>query len=566
MKKIYISLLCGIMLLVTNSCSDYLDVDYYDILPGDYMFQSEKNVEAGLVGCYDTFYPSKEDNEAGADGSMWGFKPQFMLANHPTLDTQASGWDKAYCTEDWTSSSSEFLTLWVGCYKAISRCNTLLAGLETMDNSLFTKGEQGKKEIEAQARAIRAYNYLMLAKNFGRVPMLMTGETYSNTPSKPRPETEDGTWNLIIEDLDYGASILDWKPINGQYGRVTKGFCLGYEAEALMYQKKYAEAKTILKDIIDSHTYSLAPCFSYLFDPDKAWQSEDVFAVVMWTDNGKNMSGVQGWSPEEDHYMFACYNTASMEYNGWGSLFISWECYKSFEPGDRRRSASMVALGETNPWTGQTIGANGASHVKTGSEYMPNISSLKYWRVICDYWTTINQPFTLHNLRYAAILLNYAECCFLTNDEANGWEAIKEVRNRAWGNLEVNLNDPNYPIPMQETVVEVPDAKTYYTNYKANKGYSADAGIVAVNMERRHEFNSEFSFFYDLKRTGMIEEFINKEYPKGVGTPPGSEAAYDDWHTYRTFDFDMNKMLFPIPYQEILTNDAIGTEDQNPGY
>ena len=48
---------------------------------------------------------------------------------------------------------------------------------------------------------------------------------------------------------------------------------------------------------------------------------------------------------------------------------------------------------------------------------------------------------------------------------------------------------------MQETVVEVPDAKTYYTNYKANKGYSADAGIVAVNMERRHEFNSEFSFF-----------------------------------------------------------------------
>jgi|GEM_PF-5139704 len=57
-----------------------------------------------------------------------------------------------------------------------------------------------------------------------------------------------------------------------------------------------------------------------------------------------------------------------------------------------------------------------------------------------------------------------------------------------------------------------------------------------------------------------------QEYPKGVGTPPGSEAAYDDWHTYRTFDFNINKMLFPIPYQEILTNDAIGPEDQNPGY
>ena len=59
--------------------------------------------------------------------------------------------------------------------------------------------------------------------------------------------------------------------------------------------------------------------------------------------------------------------------------------------------------------------------------------------------------------------------------------------------------------------------------------------MVAVNMERRHEFNAEFSLFYDLKRTGMVEEFINLEYPKGVGTAPGSDAAYQDWRTYRTY-------------------------------
>lgn len=566
MKKIVISALSLLLLLTTNSCKDYLEVDHYDILPGDFMFQSEENVEGGLIGCYDTFYPSKEDNEAGADGSMWGFKPQYMLSNHPTLDTQASGWDKAYCTEDWTSSSSEFLSLWVGCYKAISRCNTLLDGLEGMSNDLFSEGEAGKKKIEAQARAIRAYNYLALAKNFGRVPMLMAGETYVNTPSKPRPDTEDETWQVIIDDLAFGASVLDWTPINGEYGRITKGFCLGYQAEALMYQEKYAEAKTLLKEIIDSNTYSLVPCFSYLYDPEKAWQTEDVFATVMWTDNGNNMSGVQGWSPTEDHYMTACYCAASMEYNGWGSLFISWECYNSFEDGDRRRAASMVALGETNPWTGQTIGANGAPNVKTGSEYMPNISSLKYWRANCDYWTTINQPFTLHLLRYAAILLNYAECSFQTGDETSGWDAIRQIRERAWGNHEVSLSDAEYPIPMQTETVAVPDAKTYYTKYKADKGYSSDVWMVAVNMERRHEFNAEFSLFYDLKRTGMVEEFINLEYPKGVGTAPGSDAAYQDWRTYRTFDYNKDKMLYPIPYQEILTNAEIGPEDQNPGY
>jgi len=566
MKKIYLYLFAGLLLTFTNSCSDYLEVDYYDILPGDIMFESEENAEAGLVGCYDTFYPTKSG--AATDLGMWGHKPQFMLANHPTMDTQASGWDQTYCTEDWTASSPEFESVWIGHYMAISRCNTFLAGLETMDANLLTNGETGKKQKEAQARAIRAWNYLNLARNFGRIPMLQTGETYSNTPSKPRPETEDGTWNVIIEDLEYAAGILDWTPLNNEYGRITKGFCLSYIAIAKMYQGKYDEAKSLFKQVIDSHTYELLPCYSYLFDPGTAWSKEDVFAVVMWSDWGNNMGGTNGWSPQEDHYMWACYSAASMEYNGWGSLFISWECYYSFEEGDRRRKASMVALGETNPWTDETIGAKNAPHVKTGAEFMPNISSLKTWRRKCDYWTTINPPFAVRTLRYAEVLLDYAECCFRTGDAATGWDIIAQIRERAFGNLEVSLNDPDYPIPMLTSTVKVPDAQTYYSQYKSQKGYSAEAWLVALTMERRHEFNAEYSLFYDLKRSGILLEFLEIEYPKNVGIDPAVDptGAMDDWHIYRKFDINPNKFLFPIPEREILVNEEIGPEDQNPGY
>jgi tetratricopeptide (TPR) repeat protein len=566
MRKIYLYVLSGLWLFAANSCSDYLEVEHYDILPGDMMFSSEENAQAGLAGCYDTFYPTKQD--APTDLIMWGVKPQFMLANHPTMDTQASGWDKTYCTQDWTSSSAEFEQVWIGHYTAISRCNIFLAGLEDMDAFLFEAGEQTKKQLEAQARAIRAWNYLNLARNFGRVPMLLAGETYSNSPSKPRPETEDGTWDLIVEDLSYAASILDWTPVNGEYGRITKGFCLSYQAIAKMYQEKYDEAKALFKQVIDSRTYNLLPCYSYLFDPENAWTTEDVFAVVLWSDWGNNMGGTNGWSPQEDHYMWINYTAASMEYNGWGSLFISWECYYSFEEGDRRRKASMVALGETNPWTNETIGAVSAPSVKTGAEFMPNISSTKYWRKACDYWTTINPPFAVRTLRYAEVLLDYAECCFLTGDAATGWNIIGQIRERAFGNREVTLNDPDYPIPMLAETVQVPDAQAYYTQYKAQKGYSSDVWLVALNMERRHEFNAEYSFFYDLKRSGLLNEFIELEYPKNVGVDPAvnPDAALNDWHIYRKFDHNPNKMLFPIPEKEILTNDAIGKEDQNPGY
>ena len=73
--------------------------------------------------------------------------------------------------------------------------------------------------------------------------MLMTGENYSTSPAKPRPETADEMWKLIIEDLEYATGVLDWQPLNGQYGRVTKGMCLAYLAEAYMYNNDYDSAK-----------------------------------------------------------------------------------------------------------------------------------------------------------------------------------------------------------------------------------------------------------------------------------------------------------------------------------
>ena len=566
-KILYIAFI-GASAIGIVSCDDaFLDVRTYTLLDQQYMFESVENAEAGLIGLYDTFYPTKK-NVDNDDAALWLFKPQFMLANHPTLETQASGWDKAFNTEDWTSTNAEFLSVWQGHYRAISRCNFFLDGLKSFDASTVANGENLKLQMEAEARAIRAWNYFNLVKNFGRVPMLETGENYATSPSKARPETEEASWNLILEDLEYAENILGWAPRNDEAGRVTKGFCKGYRAEALMYLGQYAAAKTILREIIDDGPYELVPCYSQLYDIDKAWTSEDLWCIVMYSDNGNNRGGVSGWDPTEDNYMFACYMTASMEFGGWGSMFISWECYNSFETGDKRRQASMVSVGEANPWTGQVLGTQWAPDVKIGGEYMPNISSLKYWRTVNDYWTTINAPFTLHYLRYSNILLDYAECCFQTNtDAALAWDAIDQVRNRAWGNLEVENGlaaaYPEYPIPMNTDYVTVPDAQTYYTGLYASKGYSTvNVGVFACNWERRHENNAEYNLFYDMKRSGMLHEFLDKEYPANTGTP----NSYTDWHTYRTFAVDDNKFLFPIPYDEILNNDAISQQDQNPSY
>lgn len=567
MKKIIRFAASAFLMLSVFACKsdDFFNIDYYDILPGDIMFQDATSIEAGLTGVYDTFYGN------------WKWSPTYMVQNITTMDILAGGWDAAFSTHDWNAGTSQFRTLWNNYYKGVSTANFFLEGAEETDAALFKNGEKGKKQIIAQARAIRAMNYLELVQGWGRVPMVMTGENGSNTPEKARPENDDECWKLIEEDLTYAVENLDFDPVNGEYGRITKGTALGYRAEAYMCQKKYDQAKKDYEAIISSGKYKLMPCFSYLFDTNKGWSSEDIWAIPMYNDFGKNMHSFGGGG--EDTYSMSLNQSASIQFGGWGSTYVSWETYESYEPGDKRRVGSMVGWGDTNPFTGDRLGFNGDGtpneeydHAKVSGEYLPNVFSIKYWRMHAIGPETVNcAPYTAHHMRYANILLNYAECCFRTNDPNKGWDAIRQVRNRAFGNLEVTLNDPTYPIPMNREIVEVPDAQTVYTEYKAKKGYSADVWLVAVSQERRKEFNLEFCLFFDLKRSGMIEEHINCEYPK-YGTPackavPNSDPnALDSKPWYRKFDFNPNKMLFPIPTTEMDTNKALTPADQNPGY
>ena len=68
--------------------------------------------------------------------------------------------------------------------------------------------------------------------------------------------------------------------------------------------------------------------------------------------------GYMGWGADSssDAMMWYGYMCAAPEWGGWGSLCLSWEFVRSFEPGDKRRQYSAVAKGDTHPITGQTVG------------------------------------------------------------------------------------------------------------------------------------------------------------------------------------------------------------------
>ncbi|MDR0940356.1 MAG: RagB/SusD family nutrient uptake outer membrane protein [Mediterranea sp.] len=531
------------------SCGeDFLKIDHYDILEPNVLFSSEETIVQGLNGVYDMFYPEWGDNPSDVQKS-WNIKPQLAFSNYPALDCQASGWDNEFTRHEWRADKDMFYEGWKQSYKAVDRANRFLANMELVDPATFADGETTKNIIIAECRAIRAFFYSFLAQNFGRLPMLMTGDTYSSSPDKPRAESTAVTWDLIIEDFQFAAKTLGWEPWNGEKGRITRGMAKAYLAQAYMYNNKFNEAKQELSDIIQSGQYRLNPCYGQIHQEDRVWDGESVWEIT-YPHHGNLNWGAEG---QTDALWWPAYLTASPEYGGWGSLYISHEFCHSFEPGDKRLVYSVVSEGQAHPYTGEVIGANdGFSGDFVSSELMPNNYSIKLWKRKPGSDGIVMNPQSAIWLRYAAILLNYAECCFETG--ADGWEYINQVRNRAWGNLETSLAQGNFPIPLNTAAVSVPDAQTFYNSYKSGKGYQADAWKVALTIERRHEFLAEYSFWYDLCRTGMAQEFLDKEYPKGAG------------YTKRMFDFDNNRTIYPIPSDEIKKNNAISQADQNPGY
>ena len=226
----------------------------------------------------------------------------------------------------------------------------------------------------------------------------------------------------------------------------------------------------------------------------------------------------------------------------------------------------------------------------TNGEFAPAIWTTKIWRSAYadgnSWGTQMWAPAIIYGKRYANVLLDYAECCFRTEGENSpaGWAAIDKIRDRAWGNKTIgkdysayyghynnvyagngkNFTMTSYPVGVLTERVSVPDAKAYYTALQAKPnrvGYKHTSPVwkVAVNEERRKEFNSEWSLCPDMIKSGYIEDHLNYNYPKDDGS---SDYANYPW-TKRSFDFDINKMDMPIPATELMKNPAL---KQNPAY
>ena len=551
MKKIFTILMMACTLMFsTTSCEDFLTEEVRGSQNLDTYFASIDDAEAYVTGCY----------EALTCSGWWQINTVWLLSE--------------MCSDDaWmgntTQSQSDYISLahyqgngasngpisnfWQYRYKGILRCNI---GIERI-SALDVEDTDLRDRLVAELRFLRAYFYFELNRNFGGVP-LITGFLMPEQISGITRSTTEQVYDFIEADLLAAADVL---PQRSEYsandaGRATRGAALGLLGKVYLYQEDWEEARDALQTVISEDEYDLLDEFGQVWDVKYDNSIESLFEVQYTYDpvqaTGGSLATVTGCRNGPGDGWSWCQPTANLE-----AAYI--------EAGDTERLRwTIIKTGCT-----EIAGEEKFDRFIENSQNLSNYDDLvaeygfepnsyiidpgqhKSARVIRKYfiptqdrpevYNTDKSPLNHRILRFADVLLMYAEACNELNDDANARAALKRVRDR----------------------VHLPEVTA-----------SGTALRDAIRLERRLELAFEQNRLYDIRRwkddngdpliasiLGPNGSFVQWNLNEDTRDPYEWQNQGESSDKGSTFNVNRD-LVFPIPLYEVTMSN--GSIEQNP--
>ncbi len=166
--------------------------------------------------------------------------------------------------------------LWRHHYETIFRANQVIGmvpGVQ-MDAAL-------KARIIAEAKFIRALLYTNLANLYGNVPLQLDA---ADPSARPATVPEAQVWAQVEIDLRDARAVLPVTYSAADRGRPTRGAADALLGRALLQQRKWAEARTTLLNVVNAEAaagYALVPNYGDNFTAAGNNNAEGVFEVQM---------------------------------------------------------------------------------------------------------------------------------------------------------------------------------------------------------------------------------------------------------------------------------------------
>lgn len=485
----------SIFTAVTISCSDdYTDRDIVYQIGSDNYFNSEDEYYKALIAAYDILqstYVNAILGEIASDNTLSGGESANDVIGWQQIDEMTH-----------TPVNANLRDIWNWMFAGVNRASYIL---EFKDKTEF----EGREQIIAEARFLRAYYHFELVKWFGGIPLKGDARfALGDETIIPRSSKEE-VYAAIESDLL--LAIEDLNPVAPQVGRATKGAAQALLGKVYLYQEKFSDAAAMLENVITDGNYSLVtnttdnPDYNNLFEHVGENGPESVFEIQYTDIEGAGFGCLQcsegnvavGFSGPRSY-------TGPLYGSGFSFNVPTEEAASIYDAGDQRRDVTILDMQQ---WSSQTGASYTPGYKDTGyfnRKYIPRTRSDEAAGDL-----NLTNPNNYRAIRYADVLLMAAEAFNRSGNDGKAQQYVNEVRRRAYGD-----NDH--------------DLLTTGSNL-----------LNDIWSERRKELLGEGHRFFDLVRTGRADDEI--------------EGFVQGKHE-----------IFPIPIEEIEFSN--GNWQQNPQY
>ena len=572
MKKALYTAALSLVLLSTG-CDDFLDEQKpQGVLDQDQVLDA-RYIDNLVISAYAVWISAEDINSSF---SMWNFDVRSDDAYKGGNGTEdgdvfhALEISQGIMTTNWNISD-----MWQRLYNAISRANSALQVLDSMDPTSYPLRDTRIAEM----RFLRAHGHFLLKRLYKNIPFAvnenLTPEEYNNLDNTAY--SNDEGWQLIADDFEYAFRNLPVK--QDETGRPCRAAAAAYLAKTYLY-KAYRQddagshrITSINRDdllnvvkytdptIMTEGGFALEPDFHNNFRPEPQYENgvESIWAM-QYSFNDGTTHGNCNWS-----YGLIVPNIPGVTDGGCDFYKPSQNLVNAFRT-DENGLPSNVTTTDFNmtsdyadPRLFLTVGIPGTPYM-FNKNYMIDRSavwsrsnglygyhiSLKHnvdpdgeYLVKGSWW---GSPMNRIVLRYADVQLMRAEALVQLNQGIpEAISIVNALRNRA-----------------RQSTASISDYEQLYhvrLNVRPYSGnYTQEQALDIVKRERRVELAMESDRFFDLVRWGDASKVLNAYY--------AGEASKCAIYSNASFTADKNEYL-PIPFSQISASN--GHYKQNIG-
>lgn len=513
---------------LTSCESDVIDLEPIDKIPDYTAYTTPERCELAMVGAYDAA-------QCGKYGDLYTRGYPFGAASiiqgemrGEDMNLTAQFFDITYgSTYSTVTANNQYM--WENTFICINIVNTVLKGQEQAVKDGIISQETGNQYL-GECYFLRAlcYHYLMMhfalpynvsGNNDYGMPLYLTPHNTKEEiaeAEKTGRSTVQETYAQILKDLDNAEALLPETVAANPITRAGKGAAIALKTRVYLHMRDWSNVIAEAKKLADVSASSFASAVG-----GYRLESDPLTPFTSYSNNTESIFSIENSSDD------------SGDVNG------AMAAMMSVRQGGRAIITSSPTLYNSSYWLANDKRRNGLLYHEADDYYY------------CDkYQNPLTNEEYAPIIRYAEVLLNYAEAAARNNDSASALKLLNAVRNRS---------------------LAAPETEAYTA-----AGFADTKALVeAILWERRIEFHGEGRRWEDIHRLAAddlcpsngIPAKIAYDNAKKQGAFVVNGEVKPEWYggSTKAIPYTDKRFIWPIPLNDLLRNPTLA-QQQNAGW